>query len=55
MMYLGPTLRREYLDNILKHSFPEFSDLHKKYKTILKNRNKFLKSIAEGKSEKKDI
>jgi len=55
MMYLWPTLRRDFLDNLLKHSFPEYSDLLKKYKTILKNRNKFLKSIAEWKSLKKDI
>ncbi len=55
MMYLGPTLRRDFLDTVLKHSFPEYSDILKKYKTILKNRNKFLKSIAEWKSLKKDI
>ena len=55
MMYLGPTLRRDFLDTLLKNSFPEYSDLLKRYKTILKNRNKFLKSIAEEKSLKKDI
>lgn len=55
MMYLGPTLRRDFLDTLLKHSFPEYWDLLKKYKSILKNRNKFLKSIAQWKSLKKDI
>ena len=55
MMYLGPSLRREYLDNLIKNSFSQYWDLLKKYKILVKNRNKFLKSIAEGKSEKKDI
>lgn len=55
MMYLGPSLRRDFLDTALKHSFSEYWDLLKKYKNILKNRNKLLKSIAEWKSSKKDI
>jgi len=45
MMYLGPTLRRDFLDTVLKHSFPEYSDILKKYKTILKNRNKDFTSL----------
>lgn len=55
MMYLWPTLRRDFLDTMLKHSFSEYTTLLKKYKEILKNRNQFLKSIAAGHSLKKDI
>ena len=55
MMYLSPTLRREFLDNMLSHTDPTYSDLLKRYKTLVKNRNKMLRSIAEWKSQKKDI
>lgn len=55
MMYLWPTLRRDFLDTMLCHSFSEYSHLLKQYKLVLKNRNQFLKSIASGHSLKKDI
>ncbi|NUJ97642.1 DNA replication/repair protein RecF [Candidatus Gracilibacteria bacterium] len=55
MMYLSPSLRRDFLDSILSHSYGEYAKLLKSYKDILKNRNKVLKNIKEGKREKKEI
>jgi len=55
MMYLSPSLRRDFLDNTLSLSFKEYAEFLKKYKEILRKRNIFLKSIREGKSKKEDI
>lgn len=55
MMYLSPSLRREFLDEIIIKTFPEYSDFSKKYKNILISRNKILKNIREWKSEKSEI
>jgi DNA replication and repair protein RecF len=55
LFYLSPSLRREFLDNILSNSYPEYSELLKNYKKIVTSRNKLLKSIFEGKSNKSDI
>lgn len=55
LMYLSPSLRREFLDKILINSYPEYSDLLKEYKKIVTSRNKFLKSIAEWKSRTEDL
>ncbi|MCD5380292.1 DNA replication and repair protein RecF [Candidatus Gracilibacteria bacterium] len=55
MMYLSPSLRRDFLDNILKSSFPEYSDILGAYKKSLSNRNKVLKNISKNKSSKSEI
>jgi len=55
MMYLSPSLRRDFLDNILLSSFPEYSQILKNYKKSLINRNKVLKNICKNKSEKSEI
>ena len=55
MMYLWPNLRRDFLDEILKSSFSEYSSLISDYKKIVKNRNKVLKSINEWKCGKSEI
>lgn len=55
LFYLSPSLRREFLDNILLNSYSEYSDLLKQYKKIVASRNKLLKSIFEWKSQKSDI
>jgi recombinational DNA repair ATPase RecF len=47
LFYLSPSLRRDFLDNILSNSFDEYSDLLKTYKKIVTSRNKLLKSIQE--------
>jgi len=47
IMYLSPSLRRDFLDNILKNSFEPYSKLLSKYKKIIKHRNKTLKNIKE--------
>lgn len=55
MMYLSPSLRRDFLDNILKNSFENYDKLLLNYKKIIKHRNKTLKSIYEKKAQKEDI
>ena len=55
LMYLAPSLRRDFLDNILKNSFENYDKLLLEYKKVLKHRNKTLKSINENKAKKEDI
>ncbi len=49
MMYLSPSLRRDFLDQILLNTFDLYSKVLKEYKNILKSRNKTLKAINEWK------
>jgi len=55
MMYLSPSYRRDFLDDILSNSFSAYDKINKDYKNIVRNRNKLLKSIKEWKANKKDI
>lgn len=55
IMYLSPSLRRDFLDNIISNNFPNFSKINKEYKNIVRNRNKILKNIKEDKSKKDEI
>ena len=55
LMYLSPSLRRDFLDNILWNSIPEYNDIFKKYKKILKNRNLVLKNIFLKRCNKSEI
>ncbi len=55
MMYLSPSYRRDFIDDILSNTFPSYDKLNKNYKNIIRNRNKLLKSIKELKATKNDI
>lgn len=55
MFYLSPGLRRDFLDDTLKSSFPQYEKIQKDYKKILKSRNSILKAINEWKAEKDEI
>lgn len=55
MMYLAPTLRREYIDSILAQTYDTYSTIYKNYKEVLRSRNKLLQSIQEGKSQRSEI
>ncbi len=55
IMYLSPTLRRDFLDSVLLSSYPEYDKINKQYKKIVKSRNRVLKNISEGKSQKSEI
>ncbi len=50
LMYLWPSDRRMFLDEILISSFPTYKNILQNYKKILLNRNKLLKHISENKS-----
>jgi len=51
LMYLWPSHRREFLDNIIVSAFPNYQKTLLKYKKILNNRNKVLKNIYLEKSQ----
>ncbi|MDR0772357.1 MAG: hypothetical protein LBF15_04975 [Candidatus Peribacteria bacterium] len=55
MLYLSPSLRRDFLDDTLKSSFLEYDILLKNYKKVVKERNSVLKAINEGKVNKNEI
>lgn len=55
IMYLSPSLRRNFLDQILINSFPLYAKKLEQYKKILKNRNIILKSIRENRCKKDEI
>lgn len=55
IMYLSPSLRRNFLDQILINSYPNYEKLLNEYKKVIKNRNKVLKNIWENKSKKEEI
>ncbi|MDD3646286.1 MAG: DNA replication and repair protein RecF [Candidatus Gracilibacteria bacterium] len=55
MLYLSPSLRRDFLDDVLSSSFENYEKHLKNYKLILTNRNKLLKNIKEAKSDKSEI
>ncbi len=55
LLYLSPSLRREFLDDILKSSYPDFEEVKKSYKKILKSRNSLLKAISEGKAKEEEL
>jgi recombinational DNA repair ATPase RecF len=55
MMYLSPSLRRNFLDNILSNSYEQYSKILKEYKKILNSRNKVLKNISKNKSTKDEL
>jgi len=46
LMYLSPSLRRDFLDEILGNCFLEYNKILKQYKKILSSRNKILKNIS---------
>ncbi len=55
MMYLSPSLRRDFIDETLKSSYEEYDLLLKKYKKIVKSRNSVLKAINEQKASLDDL
>lgn len=55
LMYLSPSIRRDFLDTIIVNSFPHYQKILKNYKDILKNRNALLKSIYEKKTDRENL
>lgn len=55
MFYLWPTLRRDFIDNILLSSFSEYDFILKNYKKSLLNRNRVLKNIWIWNSDVSEI
>lgn len=55
IMYLGPSKRRDFLDQVLAHSFRDYGKTLKEYKKIVISRNKVLKNISEGKSSLEEL
>lgn len=55
MMYLGPSERRFFLDNILCQVSDTYQASSSKFKKILMSRNKILKRIFEQKSNPQEL
>lgn len=55
ILYLGPALRRDFLDEILLLSYPAFIKIRRDYSTVLRNRNAVLKNIREGIASRSDL
>ena len=55
MMYLSPSLRRDFIDESLRSSYKEYDELLKNYKKIVKSRNSTLKAINDKKASIEDI
>ena len=55
IMYLSPSLRRDFIDTILCSSYPEYGTLLRSYKTIVTSRNKLLQAVAEKKAQSSEI
>ncbi len=47
ILYLGPSLRRDFLDEAILIAHPEFTKIKREYNLALKNRNSLLKQIRE--------
>lgn len=55
MMYLSPSLRRDFLDEVLSKTFENYKILMSDYKKILITRNKILKNIRNKKSTTSEL
>lgn len=55
LMYLSPSLRRDFIKKTLWEAFPDFKKKYKDYENILKSRNILLKKIREEKVNKNEI
>lgn len=55
LMFLWPSIRRDFLDSILKSTFSEYEKILKDYKDTIKSRNKILKNIHENKSKIEEL
>lgn len=55
IMYLGPSMRRDFLDEVCLLFDPTFLKIKTDYSKILRNRNKLLKNINEWKALKSDL
>jgi len=55
LLYLGPSHRRDFLDEILIQAFPEYKKILAWFKKVLTHRNKLLKNISIWKSEISEI
>ena len=52
ILYLGPSLRRDFLDEAILLAYPEFIKVKREYNLALKNRNSLLKQIREWTSNR---
>ena len=55
LLYLSPSERRNFLDEILSMTFPEYKKEIQNYKKLISSRNKVLKNISDGKSEVSEL
>ena len=55
LLYLGPALRRDFLDEILLISHTEFQKVRREYLAALRSRNALLKRIGDREANPIDL
>lgn len=55
LVYLSPSLRRNFLDEILLLSHSKFQQVRKKYTSTLRSRNALLKRFAKSGGDRSEI
>ena len=55
LLYLSPSHRRDFLDDILDRAYDQFSSVRSKYNRLLKQRNALLKKISQQEAWSDDL
>lgn len=55
LLYFAPSMRREYIDNLLERSFDQFRKVRSDYETVMRQRNVLLKRVKDGEANAKDL
>ena len=55
LLYLAPSLRRDYIDSILEQKYEQFSGVKRQYDTVVRQRNALLKNVREGISKESEL
>jgi DNA replication and repair protein RecF len=55
LLYFAPSMRREWVDEILERTFSQFHLVKREYETVMRQRNALLKKIRDGYGNRKDL
>lgn len=55
LLYLAPSLRRDYIDSILEQKYEQFAGVKRQYDTVVRQRNALLKNVREGISKESEL
>lgn len=52
ILYFAPSMRRDYLDDILSRAYAQFGKIRRDYEGVMRQRNALLKKIREGEASR---